>query len=406
MTPWLAVVGINEDGLPGLPASARALIEQADVLVGGARHLKMVPNGHAAERLVWDSPLARTIDAIAARRGRRVTVLATGDPMSFGIGVTLAQRFTPDEMIVIPAPSAFSLACARLAWPLQDVELLTLHGRPFEAIHLHLAPGARLLILSADGHTPRKIAAALVASGYGPSRVAVFEHMGGHDEHRTDAPAAEWGERVTTDLNTVAIECRAGPDARPLTRLAGLPDDAFLHDGQLTKQEVRAATLAALAPLPGEMLWDVGAGCGSIAIEWLRSARLTRAIAIEQDAERARLIAENALRLGTPQLEIVRGAAPGALATLARPDAVFVGGGLTEPGLPEACWSALAPGGRLVSNAISIEGEAVLSRLRQSFAGRMTRFAIARADPVGSFNAWRPLMPVTQLVAQKPTACA
>jgi precorrin-6Y C5,15-methyltransferase (decarboxylating) len=406
MTPWLAVVGINEDGLPGLPTSAQALIERADVLVGGARHLTMVPNNHAAERLVWDSPLTRTIDAIAARRGQRVTVLATGDPMSFGIGVTLAQRFTPDEMIVVPAPSAFSLACARLAWPLQDVELLTLHGRPFEAIHLHFTPGARLLILSADGHTPRKIAAALIASGYGPSAMTVFEHMGGQDENWTDAPAAEWGERVTTDLNTVAVECRAGPDARPLTRLAGLPDDAFLHDGQLTKQEVRAATLAALAPLPGEMLWDVGAGCGSIAIEWLRGARHTRAIAVERDAERAQLIAENALRLGTPQLEIARGAAPGMLEALARPDAVFIGGGLTESGLPEACWSALAPGGRLVANAISIEGEAVLSRLRQTFAGRMTRFAIARAEPVGSFHAWRPLMPVTQLVARKPTACA
>lgn len=404
MIPWLSIIGINEDGLAGLTASARALIEQAEVIVGGSRHLKMVPNGHATERLTWEDPLARTIDGIAARRGRRVTVLATGDPLLYGIGVMLARRFPREEMTIVPAPSAFSLACARLAWPLQEVEVFSLHGRPLEAIHLHLAPGARLLALSADGRTPADVAAALVVAGYGPSRMIVFEHMGGSGEHRTEALAAEWGERMTADFNTIAVECRAGPAARPLSRLAGLPDDAFLHDGQLTKREVRAVTLAALGPLPGEMLWDVGAGCGSVAIEWLRGVRLTHAIAVERDGARARLIAENALRLGTPRLEIVTGTAPDALASLARPNAVFIGGGLSEPGLVEACWSSLAPGGRLVANAVSLEGEAVLSRLHQSLAGRLTRLAIARAEPIGPFNAWRPMMPVTQLVAQKPAA--
>ncbi|MFO0998035.1 MAG: precorrin-6y C5,15-methyltransferase (decarboxylating) subunit CbiE [Alphaproteobacteria bacterium] len=404
MTAWLSIIGINEDGLAGLPASVRGLIERAEVLVGGARHLKMVPNGHATERLAWESPLARTIDAIAARRGKRVAVLATGDPMSFGIGVALSRRFPTAEMMIVPAPSAFSLACARLAWPLQEVELVSLHSRPLETLHLHLAPGARVLALSADGHTPSRIAGALMTNGYGRSRMTVFEHMGGIDERRVEASADEWGERVTADFNTVAIECQAGPNARAYSRLAGLPDDAFLHDGQLTKREVRAATLAALGPLAGETLWDVGAGCGSIAIEWLRGARLTEAFAIERDAARAQIIAENALRLGVPRLSIVNGTAPGALTSLARPNAVFIGGGLTEPGLAEACWSSLLPGGRLVANAVSLEGESVLSRLRESITGNLTRLAVSRAEPVGSFNAWRPLMPVTQLFAQKPVA--
>ncbi|HZU89305.1 MAG TPA: precorrin-6y C5,15-methyltransferase (decarboxylating) subunit CbiE, partial [Stellaceae bacterium] len=257
MKPWLAVIGIGEDGLTGLVPAARALVETAETVIGGARHLAMVPPG-AAERLVWARPLARTLDAIAARRGRRVAVLASGDPLWYGVGATLSRRFPPEEMTILPQRSAFSLAAARLAWPLAGCATLSLHGRPLDGLRLHLAPQRRLLILSENGGTPRAVAALLCRLGWGMSPMTVLADLGGPRESVLSAAAAQWGEREVSGLNTIALECRAGPEARAWSRLAGLPDEAFAHDGQLTKREVRAATLAALAPLPGEVLWDVG----------------------------------------------------------------------------------------------------------------------------------------------------
>ena len=396
---WLSVIGLGEDGLAGLSPAARTLVEQAEVLVGGERHLAMLPPGKA-ERLPWRRPLAATVGEIAARRGKRVAVLATGDPLWYGVATVLARHFPREELLILPGLSAFSLAAARLHWPLADCATLTLHGRPLERLALHLAPEKRLLILSEDGATPAKVAAYLTARGWGESRLSVLEHMGGERESRQDGTAAGWRQERCADLNTLAVECIAGPDVRVLSRAAGLPDEAFRHDGQITKRVVRAATLAALAPLPGALLWDVGAGAGSIAIEWLRLGG-GRAVAIEREPARVALIAANAAELGVPELEIVAGEAPAALRDLPRPDAVFLGGGIATPGLLDAAWSALAPKGRLVANAVTLAGEARLAEWHARHGGRLIRIAIAEAEPLGGGHAWRPHLPVTQLALSK-----
>jgi precorrin-6B C5,15-methyltransferase / cobalt-precorrin-6B C5,C15-methyltransferase len=401
MKRWLTVVGIGENGLAGLAPAARTLVETAEILVGGARHLAMVPQS-PAERHLWESPLKRSIDRIEGHRGRRVVVLASGDPMWYGIGVTLARRFARDEMTILPHLGAFALAASRLGWPLADCALLTLHGRPLDSLRLHVAPNRRVLILSGDGTTPHKVAELLTGLGWGASRLEVFAHLGGAEEEVFEADARAWGERCVPDLNTIALLCRPEPGARILSRLPGLPDDAFEHDGQLTKREVRAATLAALAPLPGETLWDVGAGCGSIAIEWLRAGEGCRAVAIEKNPERAALIARNAAALGVPGLKIVAGAAPAALAELPDPDAVFVGGGISAGDLLPRLWEKLREGGRLVANVVSAEGEARLLDWHATHGGSLTRLAASRAEKVGAHHLWRALATVTQLAATKP----
>jgi precorrin-6B C5,15-methyltransferase / cobalt-precorrin-6B C5,C15-methyltransferase len=329
--------------------------------------------------------------------------------MDYGAGANLMRRFSPDDVRVLPVPGAFSLAAARMVWSLPDVETLTVHGdsrdRALETLALHLAPGARWLVLSRDGRTPAEVAALLTAHGYGPSAITVLEHLGGPDERRLDGIADSWAEAETADLNTLAVECLAGPAARILSRAPGLADEAFESDGQLTKREVRAVTLAALAPLPGQVLWDVGAGSGSVAIEWLRALPqrrpagrgTARAVAIERDADRRAMIARNAAALGVPQLQIVGGEAPAALAGLRpAPDTVFVGGGIAQPEMLDACWSALRPGGRLVANAVTVEGEARLIGFHGTHGGDLTRLAVSRAQPVGRLSAFKPLMEVTQ----------
>ena len=400
MTPWLSIVGLGEDGMGGIAPAGRLLIDRAEVLVGGSRHLAMAPKEHPAERLQWSSPLDDTIAEILKRRGRRVCILATGDPLWYGIGATLVRVIDPGEMTLIPAPSAFSLACARLAWPVAEADCFTLHGRPLDLLRLHLAPGARLVMLATDGETPAQVAALLRHGGYGKSTITVLEHMGGVDEQRIDGTADGWDQPAAAALNTIAVECRAGAGAAIRSRAPGLADDAFENDGQLTKRETRAVTLAALAPLPGQRLWDVGAGCGSIAIEWLRAARQATAVAIERDRSRCAMIARNASALGVPGLEIVNASAPEALAGLAAPDAVFIGGGVTGA-LIEICWKALPTGGRLVANAVTVEGETVLSEGRATYGGGLTRIAISRAEPLGSLSGWRALAPVTQWAVVK-----
>jgi precorrin-6Y C5,15-methyltransferase (decarboxylating) len=401
MKPWLTVIGIGDDGLAGLSPAARTLVETAEAIVGGARHLAMVPDT-AAERLPWRQPFTDSIAAIAAHRGRRVVVLASGDPMWYGAGAILARHFPRAEMTILPHPSAFSLAAARLGWAFAECAPLSLHGRPLDALRLHLAENRRILILSEDGATPAAVARLLTELGWGPSRLIALEHLDGAAEAMHSAIAAEWGERRVADLNTIALECRAAPGTGGLSRLAGLPDDAFEHDGQLTKREIRAATLAALGPLPGEMLWDVGAGCGSIAIEWLRADEQLSAVAIERDPERAAIVARNAASLGVPGLAIAHGAAPAALAGLAIPDAVFVGGGLADPALLPALWRELRPGGRLVANAVSTEGERALLDWHAQHGGALTRLAVSRIEKLGAHHAWRALAPVTQFAAVKP----
>lgn len=400
MTAWLSVVGLGEDGPAGLSPAARALVDEAEVLVGAKRHLAMLPE-HGAERLTWQFPLDPLMAALQARRGRRVVMLATGDPMCFGIGSTLARYLKAEEMTLLPGPSALTLACNRIGWPEHEVELLTLHGRPLELLNGWLCDGQKLVLLSHDGGTPTRVAALLCERGYGDSAITVLEHMGGTREARHDALAVDWGERKAADLNTIAVHCVAGPDAVSRPRVPGLPDEAFRHDGQLTKRDVRAATLAALAPLPGRLLWDVGAGSGAVAIEWLRAAPNTKAIAIERDAARRANVAANAAALGTPMLEVVSGDAPAALQGLAAPDAVFVGGGVAAPGVIEACWEALRPGGRLVANAVTLAGERALLEWHGRVGGELTRMAVSRAEPLGDGFAWRPLMPVTRWAVRK-----
>ncbi len=404
MTPWLSVLGVGEDGLDSLPAAARALIDSAEVVIGQSRHLELLKNG-GAERLTWASPLSCSLDAIAERRGRRVVVLATGDPMFYGIGATLARRFSSNEMTVIPGVGAFGLVCARMGWPAADVEAVTLHGRPLALLNLHMLPGARLVILSENGETPRKVAEALAGAGFGESSITVFEHLGGPTERRIDGTAGNWPADAVADLNTMAVDCRAGPDAIVRPRVPGLPDEAFENDGQLTKREVRAVTLAALGPVPRALLWDVGAGSGSIGIEWLRAEKTAHAIAIERDPARAARIARNALMLGVPRLEITVGEAPQAMATLPRPQAVFIGGGTSNPDILEAAFRALVTGGTFVANAVTVEGEAALLAFRERFGGALRRISVSRLEPIGpnlnSSHGWRALRTVTQLAVTK-----
>jgi precorrin-6Y C5,15-methyltransferase (decarboxylating) len=398
--PWLSVVGIGDDGLASLSPAARAVVEAGEVLVGGRRQLAMVAHG-SAERLAWQRPLEATFDDLEARRGRKVVVLASGDPMCFGVGESLARRFPPQEMRVLPAPSAFSLVCARLGWSRNEVVCLSVHGRSPHVLRRHMSPGARLIALSHDGGTPDLIAAMLCEQGYGPSAMWTFEHLGGSAERRVEGRAEAWPGTSFAALNTVAIACVPGPGASSWACVPGLPDEAFESDGMLTRREVRAATLARLAPMQGQRLWDVGAGSGAVAIEWLRALRQGQAVAIEREPERCARIERNAQRLGTPELVVTQGSAPSALDGLPPPDAIFVGGGLSESGLLERCWQALPPDGRLVANAVTLEGEQVLLAWRARFGGELVRLMIARAEPVGRFDGWRPAMPVTQLAVTR-----
>ena len=401
MTAWLSIVGLGEDGLEGLAPAARALVDDAEVLVGGERHLELAGDS-TAQRLTWESPLRKTVERLEGLKGRRVCVLASGDPMAYGIGVTLLRRFGADSARVFPGLSAFSLACARLGWPLAETVQLTLHGRPLELLNAHLVPGQRLLLLSEDATTPARVADLLSRAGFGPSRLHVLCHMGGPRERCLSARASDGIGEDVDDLNTIGVELVAEPGTRVLARTPGLPDEAFEHDGQMTKREVRAMTLAALAPVAGARLWDVGSGCGSVAIEWMRAADRTSAIAVERNAERRAMSARNALALGTPGLKVVAGSAPNALGGLEAPDAVFVGGGVAGAGVVETCWDALPAGGRMVANAVTLESEQALYRHHGNLGGELVRIAVSRAEPVGGLTGWRPMMPVTQWRAVKP----
>lgn len=401
MTAWLSVIGIGEDGVDGLSPDARRLLDGAEVLAGGARHLAMVPDD-GRRRLCWADRLLETVSEIEALRGTPVCVLASGDPYDYGVATTLAKRFAPGEMTVVPAPGAFSLACSRMGWSRPEVETLTLHGRPPAVLGRHLRPGARLLILSEDGATPGAVARHLSERGFGPSPMTVFEHMGGPRERRLDGSAGAWDHPGCADLNTIALACRAAPDARFAPRVPGLPEDLFVHDGQITKRHVRAATVAALAPLPGQVLWDIGAGSGSVAIEWLRAEPGNRAVAIEPNPARRDFIARNAEALGVPHLTVVDGRAPAILDGLEpRPDTVFVGGGVAADGVLEAAWGALPAGGRLVANAVSLEAQGRMAAFQRNHGGELARIAVSHADGIGPMTVLRPAMPVIQLVAVK-----
>lgn len=392
--PWLTIVGLGEDGLEGLSLAARQRIAQARLVVGGLRHLQLIGET-AGERLAWPSPLQEAFPKILARRGEPVVVLASGDPFFFGVGSLLAQIVPPAEILCLPQPSAFSLAASRLGWALQDCALVTLHGRALEKIIPHLQPGAHVLALSWDGDTPVKLSALLRDRGLGASQLTVCEAMGGSRELLRTATANSFDIAGIDPLNTIALEV-LGDGVRIPPKTPGLPDDWFEHDGQITKREMRALTLSRLAPRPRDLLWDVGAGSGSISIEWLLADPSTRALAIEKNADRCARIRRNAAALGVPHLTVIEGEAPDALQNLEKPNAIFIGGGFTAPGLIDLCWNALAPRGRLVVNAVTLESQADLFAAQRRLGGELLQTQFAHADAVGRFRGFRPLMPSVQ----------
>lgn len=397
----LTVVGIGADGWSGLGERARAAVLDARLLVGSKRQLALIPPVIDAERRCWPSPIDELVDGLVDGVTGPACILASGDPMLHGIGATLSRRVDAKRLTIHTSPSAFSLACARLVWPAAGTELVSLVAHRAETLARLLQPGRRLIVYTHGEDGANEIVRLLQAHRFGLSPITVLERLGGPDEAITETTADRWRTRSCVSPYLVAVECRVEPDASPLALTPGLPDDAYEHDGQLTKREVRAITLATLAPLPGELLWDVGAGSGSVAIEWLRTEPAAHAIAIEADPERAERIARNARELGVPTLEVRCGHAPGALDDLEQPDAIFVGGGLTATGLLAACWERLAPGGRIAANAVTLEGEQQLLAACQAHDGTLVRIEIGRAEPIGRLTGWRSQFPVVQWTARK-----
>ena len=404
MTKWLSVIGLGEDGLAGLSAAARSLIETAEILVGGDRHLAMLPEdlpNDTRSRFVWEFPIDKSVEKIISHRGKSICVLASGNPMWFGVGTTLLKKIPIEEITIIPSPSTYSLICARLGWSINQLETLSLCGRPVSLLQAYIYPHAKLLILSSGNETPQIVAQTLSDRGFENSKITVLEHLNGSKERIISTTAKQWKNLPEfAELNAIAVECIPNPDAQILSRIVGLPDDAYQHDGQLTKREVRAVTLSALAPNAGELLWDVGAGCGSISIEWMRSHPRCQAIAIEKS--RTHFIAENAIALGTPNLKIIEGTAPQAMKDLPTPDAIFIGGGATALDMFETCWASLRSQGRLVANVVTIEGEQKLFQWQKQVGGTLTQISIKRAEAIGSFLGWKPMIAVTQWKVIKP----
>jgi precorrin-6B C5,15-methyltransferase / cobalt-precorrin-6B C5,C15-methyltransferase len=399
---WLSIVGIGEDGVEGLSPVARGLVSGAEIVFGGERHLALANQLIRGQAKPWPSPFSRAVGEVLAMRGHQVCVLASGDPFYYGVGSVLANHVRPEETVVVPAPSAFSLAAARLGWALPDIALVSVHGRELDCIRPHLHPGARVLALTSDSDGPAALACLLTETGFGSSRLTVLEALGGGKERVRSATAANFDVRDIAALNTVAIEVEAAPGARVIAYSAGLDDALYEHDGQITKREIRAITISSLAPLCGQLLWDIGAGSGSIAIEWMLADPSMRAIAIEAREDRAACTRRNAAAFGVPGLEVIQGRAPEAVQELAKPDAVFIGGGASTPGVLDAAIAALRSGGRLVVNAVTLETESELAARHAALGGTLTRIAISRAEAVGGKTGWRSALPVMQWVWVKP----
>ncbi len=401
IAPWLTIIGMGEDGPAGLGAEARRALDAADLVIGSRRLLALVPD-FGVERREWPSPFDPLVDDLLANRHRRVVVVASGDPLNYGVARRILARIPVAETRVIPAVSALSLAAARTGWSLPDCDTLTVHGRSPANVEAFIQPGARLILLTDGDESVREVARRLVERGFGGSAMTALESLGGDGERRIDFIAGAVPEEPFGNLLSLAIHCTAGPGARIFARTPGLPDDAFEHDGQITKREVRAATIAALAPAPDQLLWDVGAGSGSISIEWMRSTRGARAIAFERHPQRLEAIARNADRLGTPRLNIVAGPVPATLAGQLAPDAVFLGGAVIDDAVFAAAWAALKPGGRLVANAVTLEGEARLIARQAAHGGDLVRMSMEDLTVIGGRHALKPRMAVLQWRLMKP----
>ncbi len=396
----VTVVGVGAEGWPGLAEPARAALTDAEVVLGSARQLDLLPSSVPARREPWPSPMMPALPGLVGEHARRrLVVLASGDPMFFGVGAAVAALC--EGVRVLPHPSSVALACARLGWAVQDVDVLSAVARPLDAVRAALAPSRRLLVLVSETSAPAALATLLVDAGYGEASLTVLGSLGADHETRVDGTAVSWAHPPGDALAVVAVACPATPADPLLGRAPGLPDDAYDHDGQLTKAEVRALTVAALRPVPGALLWDVGGGAGSVGIEWMRHHPACRAVTVEAREDRATRITANAARLGVPGLRVVVGRAPAALAGLDAPDAVFVGGGVSAPTMLTTCWDAIRPGGRLVANAVTVEGEQALAAARVAHGGTLRRIGVERAEPVGRFAGWRALAGVTQLVQRK-----
>ena len=390
---WLHIVGIGEDGMDGLTPVTRTVVEAAEVIIGGDRHHQLSDNT-TATRVAWPSPFDALIETLESYKGKRVVVLATGDPLWFSVGARIGRSIDPSQIIYHPQLSAFQLTAARMGWSLADIETLTVHGRPVQQMVAFIQPDQRLIILTTGADTPAQIAKFLTERGFGQSQMTVLASMGGVQEQRFDGIAADWSHEVPA-FNTLAVHCIAAPDAALLPRVPGLDDSLFQSDGTMTKQEVRAATVAKLMPMRGALLWDIGTGSGSVAIEWMRAARYARALGIEPRADRRAMAAENALALGVPKLELIDGEVPAALNGLDAPDAIFIGGGLSHE-VFDIALSNLRPLGRLVANAVTLESEAILIDLHKKHGGDLVKISVQRAEPVGRMTGWRPSMTVTQ----------
>jgi precorrin-6Y C5,15-methyltransferase (decarboxylating) len=397
---WLSIVGIGEDGVEGLSPVARGLIADAEIVFGGKRHIELARSAIRGAVRPWPSPFDGAVGEVVEQRGRAVCVLASGDPFFYGVGALLARHVDPDETLVVPGVSAFSLAAARLGWPLQETTLLALHGRPLDLIRPHLHPGARILALTPDGAGPQALAELLAGNGFGNTRITVLEALGGPRERIRAARAADFSLTDIDALNVVALEVEAAPDARILARAPGLSDALFEHDGQITKREIRAVTVSSLQPRRNELLWDIGAGAGSVAIEWMLADPSLRAVAIEHRADRVARIRRNAAAFGVPGLQVVEDRAPDALAGLPPPHAIFIGGGAKFS--LDTALAALRSGGRLVVNAVTLQTEALLMARHAALGGALVRIALSRAENVGGETAWRPAMPITQWAWTKP----
>lgn len=385
--PWLTIIGIGEDGLAGLSEASRKALAHAETVFGGERHLALADVGSRGR--AWPVPF--DADVVLSCRGRPTAVLASGDPFWYGAGASLAEKLYGDEWIAHPAPSTFALAAARLGWRLEATTCLGLHAAPFERLVPHLAQDARIICLVRDATAVGDLAKWLTERGWGASLLWTLAALGGPresiDQHRADLFAGD----VAGNLVAVAVQAR-GTQGIPSS--SGLPDDLFVHDGQITKRPVRALALSALAPRPGERLWDIGAGSGSISIEWALCGGA--AAAIEAREDRAANISSNAAAFGLAhRITIITGQAPEALATLDAPDAVFVGGGL-DRAMFDAVWSRLGSCARLVAHSVTLETEALLGELHQQHGGELMRVEIAQAAPLGRYRSWEAARPVVQ----------
>jgi precorrin-6B C5,15-methyltransferase / cobalt-precorrin-6B C5,C15-methyltransferase len=385
----IVVVGIGADGMAGLAPPPKAELQRATVIYGSPRQLDLLDDSVTAQRREWPSPMLPALSTLFDDLTGDVHVVASGDPLLHGIGATLIRLFGPDRVVVLPHLSSVTLACARLGWAVQDTEVISLvTAEPHTAVRR----GGQAVVLSRDGTGPAILARLLTETGRGDSQLSVLEQLGGPAERRRSGTARDWSAHPphdVDDLNVIAV--RYLPDDR---QAHALPDDAFAHDGQITKQSIRAVTLTALAPRPGELLWDVGAGSGSIAVEWCRSGSGCAAVAFERDEERRKRIAVNAVAFGAT-VEVL-GEAPVAFNGAPTPAAIFVGGGLTRPGLLDACVDRLTVGGRLVANAVTAESEALVAQWYSKAGGELRRYQHYRGEPIGGFTGWRPALPVTQ----------